>query len=83
MAAPPPPAANPWFYSTAGQTLGPLNEGQLGQYLLAGTVKADTPVWTAGMAAWTPAGQVPQLAGYFQQAPPPPPPAPPAAPPTE
>jgi membrane protease subunit (stomatin/prohibitin family) len=83
MAPPPPPAANPWFYSTAGQTLGPLNEGQLGQYLLAGTVKADTPVWTAGMAAWTPAGQVPQLAGYFQQAPPPPPPAPPAAPPTE
>lgn len=68
---PPPPT---WHVSVQGQTSGPFTLAQLVQGIQAGQVNAATMVWAAGMAAWTPAGQVPQLAGYFQAPPPPPPP---------
>jgi membrane protease subunit (stomatin/prohibitin family) len=71
---PPPPAAGPVFHvAENGQSLGPFNVNQIQQAIAQGRITPDTMVWTAGMAAWQPAGQVPPLAGLFG---PPPPPAP-------
>ncbi|HTU62285.1 MAG TPA: SPFH domain-containing protein [Polyangiales bacterium] len=76
-APPPPPAASSWHITQNGQSLGPFNQQQLAQGVQQGQVNAQTLVWSAGMTAWTPAGQVPQLAGLFGPPPPPPPPVPP------
>jgi hypothetical protein len=71
---PPPPAAGPMFHiAENGQTLGPFNAAQLQQGIAEGRITTATMIWTAGMANWQPAGQVPQLAALFG---PPPPPAP-------
>lgn len=75
-APPPPPAATSWHITQNGQSHGPFNQQQLAQGIQQGQVNAQTLVWSAGMAAWTPAGQVPQLAGLFGPPPPPPPPVP-------
>ena len=40
----------------------------------AGALTAQTLVWTQGMAQWTPAGQVQDLAQVFANTPPPLPP---------
>ncbi len=72
---PPPPGAAPVFHVTSqGKTFGPFNATQLAQQVAAGQISPQSLVWTAGMGAWTAAGEVPQLAGIFQQTPPPPPP---------
>ena len=62
-----------------GQTLGPYNVQALAQAAAAGQLLPTTLVWSAGMAAWTQAGQVPELAALFAAPPPPPPPPPPPA----
>lgn len=74
----PPSMQAQWHVTTNGQTFGPFNPLQLSQQATAGQVTAASLVWTAGMAAWTPAGQVPQLAPLFMTPPPiaPPPPPP-------
>jgi membrane protease subunit (stomatin/prohibitin family) len=80
--APPPLPAGPTFHvAVGGQQQGPYGVAQVQQAVAAGQVSADTLVWSAGMAAWTPAGQVPALAGLFAAPPPLPPSAPPPAPP--
>jgi len=68
---PPPPVAPAWHVSVNGQTQGPYSVEQLASMIAQGQLSATTMVWTAGMAAWSAAASVPQLAGYF----PPPPPA--------
>jgi membrane protease subunit (stomatin/prohibitin family) len=73
---PPPPTASSWHITQNGQSLGPFDQQQLAQGVQQGQVNAQTLVWSAGMTAWTPAGQVPQLASLFGPPPPPPPPAP-------
>jgi len=78
--APPPPQAA-WYIAAGGQTQGPFNAQQMVQGVTSGQVSANTPVWRAGMSGWSPAGQVPELAQYFNTSAPPPPPPP--APPTE
>jgi membrane protease subunit (stomatin/prohibitin family) len=77
-AAPPPLPAQQMFHIDAGngQQAGPYGVAQIQQGAANGQVTTDTLVWTAGMAAWTPAGQVPALAAIFA-APPPMPPGPP------
>lgn len=75
-APPPPPQQASWHLAVAGQTQGPFVAEQLASGIASGQVKASTLVWSAGMAGWTPAGQVPQLAGLFASSPPPPPPPP-------
>ena len=76
-APPPPPGAVALFHVTSGgQTYGPFNSAQLAQQVAAGQLSAQSLVWTAGMAGWTAAGQVPQLAALFRATPPPPPPQP-------
>jgi len=41
----------------------------------AGRLTRETLVWRQGMAGWTPAGQVPELAELFAAVPPPLPPS--------
>ena len=70
--APPPlPAAITWHIAENGQALGPYAMEQLVQAVTAGRLLATTLVWTASMAGWAQAGQVPQLAQLFQSTPPP------------
>jgi hypothetical protein len=54
-----------------GQSVGPFTAQQMGAAAAAGNIRRDTLVWSAGMAAWMPAGQVPALAAFFAAAPPP------------
>jgi hypothetical protein len=54
-----------------GRSAGPFSAEQMAQAAAAGRLRPETPVWTPGLAGWTPAGAVPALAGLF--APPPPP----------
>jgi hypothetical protein len=76
--APPPAPQTAWHVAVNGQTRGPFNDQQLLQGIASGEVTPTTQVWNAGLGAWTPAGQVPQLAAQFGgSAPPPPPPPPP------
>ncbi|MDO5499206.1 MAG: SPFH domain-containing protein [Propionibacteriaceae bacterium] len=82
--APPPlPGAVTYHVDQGGQASGPFTVQQLQQAMIGGQVTAATLVWAQGMAAWTPAGQVPGLAGLFAEPPPlpgagaPPPPVPP------
>ena len=72
MAPPPPPAA--WHIAVNGQTQGPFPIEQIAQGVASGQITGTTQVWSASLSDWTPAGQGPQLAGYFQAATPPPPP---------
>jgi len=70
---PPPPVSVAWHVTANGQSLGPFSSEQLAQAIQQGQINAGTLVWSAGMAGWTAASQVPQLAGLFGPPPPPPP----------
>ncbi len=74
QAPPPPPPPVHWHIAQNGQTLGPFSAEQLAQGVASGQVRGETLVWSAGMASWTAANQVPQLLAMFQPGPPPPPP---------
>jgi len=50
-----------WFYADSGQQQGPLPEAQLRSLIANGTVRADTLIWTDGMAGWQKAGDIPGL----------------------
>ena len=71
---PPPPPGSAWHVAVGGQTQGPFSAAQLADGISRGQVGAATLVWTAGMQSWVPAGQAPELAGYFRSMTPPPPP---------
>ncbi len=73
MAPPAPPSQ--WHVAVNGQTQGPYGPEQIAAGIAAGQINKTTLVWTAGMAGWVAAGQVPQLSGSF--GPPAPPPVPP------
>jgi membrane protease subunit (stomatin/prohibitin family) len=74
-AGPPPlPVAEQWFFGVGGQQAGPYDRAALAQQVAAGALTRDTLAWRAGMAQWTPAGQVPELAQVFGSTPPPLPP---------
>lgn len=47
-----------WYYVENGERVGPLEEAALSERARAGRVRADTLVWTDGMANWQPYGQV-------------------------
>ena len=66
-----------WPGKCAKLSVGPMSPAQLQQAVSTGRVTDTSMVWSAGMGAWQPAGQVPQLAAAFGPPPPPPPPAPP------
>ncbi|VAX36327.1 Putative virion core protein (lumpy skin disease virus) [hydrothermal vent metagenome] len=73
-AVPPPPPASPaWHIAVNGQTTGPFTMQQITQQITGGQLSRATTVWSAGMAGWLPAGDVPQLTPAFGAVPPPPP----------
>lgn len=53
--------SNQWFYAANGQQQGPYQESQFRGLIANGTVRADTLVWTEGMAGWQKAAEVPGL----------------------
>lgn len=67
---PPLPQAQAFHVEMNGQAAGPYNVQQLQGGVQQGQVTPQTMVWSPGMAAWTPAGQVPALAGLFTAPPP-------------
>lgn len=71
-AGPPPlPVTAEWFAGINGQQQGPYDQSALAAMASAGTLHRETLVWKNGMAGWTAAGQVAELAGIFAQVPPP------------
>jgi membrane protease subunit (stomatin/prohibitin family) len=71
-AAPPPLPTAPSFYvGIDGQQQGPFDLSQLRVLAQQGKLIATTLVWSAGMAAWTAASQVPDVAAVLPQGPPP------------
>lgn len=73
-----------WFFEQNDTPHGPVPQAALPGFVAAGRITPDTLVWTAGMADWLPARDVPFFAGLLApapyQAPPPPPPPQPQAP---
>jgi len=74
---PPPPPVSQYFMAVNGAQQGPFDDNAFRAMIQNGTVKKETNIWKAGMAAWLPAGQVPELAAFFNATPPPMPPPPP------
>ncbi|MCD6303502.1 MAG: SPFH domain-containing protein, partial [Planctomycetes bacterium] len=63
-AAPPPIApAVQYYLAVAGRQVGPFDLDGLRGELAGGRLSRQTPVWRQGMAQWTPAEKVPELAG--------------------
>ncbi len=67
---PPLPGAVPFFVALNGQQAGPFAFEQLRAKAASGEIARDTLVWKNGMAAWSAAGDQPELAGLFQTPPP-------------
>lgn len=75
-AAPPPiPGAVAFHVAVNGQQTGPFDLAALQQQAAAGSLTRASLVWKAGMAQWTKAGDVAELAALFAGVPPPVPPA--------
>jgi len=60
-----------WFYTVAGQKHGPFDTTVLADMITQRKLNSSTKVWKNGMATWEQASLLPELSGYFQQAPPP------------
>lgn len=78
---PPPPMASTepqvqMYLFIGGQQYGPYDYTTLKQFVPTGQLTTQTMVWQQGMAAWTPAGLVPELQSLFAPATPPAPPMP-------
>ncbi|MFZ2874757.1 MAG: GYF domain-containing protein [Phycisphaerales bacterium] len=67
-----------WFFEENDTPQGPVPQAALPGFVAVGRINAETLVWTAGMADWLPARNVPFFAGLFapavSQTPPAPPP---------
>ncbi len=75
QAAPPPlPATATLHVAIAGKQTGPFDLAALEAKVREGAVTRDSLVWKQGMASWTAAGSVPELASLFAAVPPPLPP---------
>jgi membrane protease subunit (stomatin/prohibitin family) len=69
----PPPLPGPaeWYLGADGRQFGPYELSGLAAQAGGGVLNASTLVWKAGMDAWRPAGQVPELAHLLGRTPPP------------
>ena len=74
------PAGTAYHVLLEGEAHGPLSLAELAGLRQQGRLRADGLVWHAGLAGWTPASQLGELAVLFLTPPPPPPPAAPPAP---
>lgn len=68
----------PFFMVVGGKQAGPFDSGLLASKARAGELKPETLVWRAGMGAWAPAKDVPELAAMMGAGGPPPIPTPPS-----
>ena len=68
-----------WYTAIDGQQAGPYSDQRLSELVAAGTVRADTFVWCAGMTDWATAAEIPGLMPRARPTPPPPPRQPPQA----
>ncbi|MBL0143329.1 MAG: SPFH domain-containing protein [Betaproteobacteria bacterium] len=76
LAVPPPiPGAVAFHVAVGGQQAGPFELTALQQQAAGGQLTRASLVWKAGMAQWTKAGEVPELAALFASVPPPVPPS--------
>ena len=71
---PPPPPVVQWYAYVNGNQVGPMTPAQLSAAVQSGQVTAETHLWRQGMANWTAAAGLPELASAFASPPPPPPP---------
>lgn len=69
----PPPLAS-FHIAINGQQAGPYDMTTLSNMAKTNQINGDTLVWTAGMAAWSKASSVPEIAALLTQVPPPVPP---------
>src|SRR5205823_2744618 len=69
---PPVPGAGPMFHVAVGQNqAGPYDVAALQQQVASGQLTRASLVWKQGMAQWTKAGDVAELAPLFANVPPP------------
>lgn len=68
--APPPVPTVAYHVAVNGQATGPFDLGTLSQMYTANQFNKDSLVWKAGMAQWSKAGEVEELATVFQAMPP-------------
>ena len=80
MPPPLPGQSAPFFVAMNGQQAGPFEMTLLANKARSGELTKDTLVWRQGMASWTAAKDVPELAAIFGQSPPPIPGNPPPIP---
>jgi len=75
QAGPPPlPTQSQWYAAINDQQAGPFTAQQVQAMVQQGQITRESLVWKQGMAEWTQAGQVPDLANLFGATPPPLPP---------
>ena len=61
-AGPPPlPGSTQWYLGVDGKQVGPLAPAEVQARVTTGTATPETLVWRAGMEAWAPLGDVPEL----------------------
>jgi hypothetical protein len=60
-----------FFVAIDGKQAGPFDMATLANQAKAGTLTRETLVWKQGMAAWSPAGTVADMASVFATLPPP------------
>ncbi len=72
--APPPLPAAGYYVALGGRQAGPFDTARLSQMARAGELTRQTLVWAQGMAQWTAAGEVGELAALWTAVPPPLPP---------
>lgn len=53
--------ATQWYYAQNGQQFGPVPGEQMRSMISTGALRPSDLVWSDGLPAWTPAGQVPAL----------------------
>lgn len=68
---PPIPSSAIWFVAINNQQTGPFDITTLTTMANEGKITRDSLVWKSGMAAWTPANQLPDLVSIFSNVPPP------------
>jgi hypothetical protein len=67
-------AAAEWFVAYDGQQAGPFDAAKLQEGARDGKLTRDTLVWKKGMAQWTKAGEIQEIADVIGTVPPPLPP---------
>ena len=60
--------SNQWYMAIGGHQVGPVSEDEIRTNLTNGSIDANTLMFTAGMANWTPLSAVPQFAAALTPA---------------